>query len=185
MKLFIEKNKKIILFVSLILIAIGVVGFYYINENKDREDYFNNVVLSDNNLIVNNVLPKYIDTILSVGLDRAGLVGVNVIVNEMNDGVESIIPDYELKAHIREWNGNFYLFVGSVNKSESIKVLSHEIIHIHQYYSEELKYFEGKIYWKGDEYDLNNVDYDKRPWEEDAFDRETSLSNAIESVLQN
>lgn len=185
MKLFLNNKKKIILLVSLLLLALIFVGFYYINDDKDEEDYFNNITLSDNNLIVNNVLPKYIDTILSVGLDQAGLVGVNVIVNEMNDGVENVIPDYELKAHIREWNGIFYLFIGSVSKSESIKVLSHEIINIHQYYSEELKYFEGKIYWKGDEYDLNTIDYDKRPWEEDAFDREKLLSNAIESVLQN
>ena len=185
MKLFSIKNKKTIILVSLLVLSLVFVGFYYINDQKESEDYFNMITLSDNNLIVNNVLPKYIDTILSVGLDQAGLVGVNVIVNQMGDGVENLIPDYELKAHIREWDGNFYLFIGSINKSESIKVLSHEIIHIHQYYSEELKYFEGKVYWKGDEYELDNVDYDKRPWEEDAFDRERSLSNAIESVLKN
>lgn len=184
MKLFIEKNKKIILLVSLLLLSILFVGFYYINYDKETEEFFNDITLSENNLIVNNVLPKYIDTILSVGLDQAGLVGVNLVINQMNDGVENVIPDYELKAHIREWNGTYYLFIGSISKSESIRVLSHEIIHIHQYYSEELKYFEGKVYWKGDEYDLSNVDYDKRPWEEDAFDRERSLSNAIETILQ-
>jgi hypothetical protein len=39
------------------------------------------------------------------------------------------------------------------------------------------------VYWKGDEFDLNGTEYDKRPWEEDAFDREKPLSNAISNVL--
>lgn len=185
MKIFLEKNKKIILLLLLLFLALVFVGFYYINNNDGGDDYFNNITLSENNLIVNNAQPKYIDTILSVGLDQAGLAGVTVVVNEMSDGAENMIPDYELKAHIREWGGVFYLFIGSVSKSEAIKVLSHEIIHIHQYYSDELKYFDGKVYWKGDEYDLNDVNYDKRPWEEDAFDRERPLSNAVGAILLN
>ena len=185
MKIFLKKNKKIILLILLFLLALLFVGFFYINNGQEGEDYFNNITLSENNIIVNNTKPKYIDTILSIGLDKAGLVGVTVVVNEMSDGAENMIPDYELKAHIREWEGVFYLFIGSVSKSEAIRVLSHEIIHIHQYYSDELKYFDGKVYWRGDEYDLNDVNYDKRPWEEDAFDRERSLSNAVGEVLLN
>lgn len=175
--------------IKLFLILLGLLfilfcGFYYFT-NDQKEEYFNEVVLSENNLIINNVLPKYIDTILSVGLDHAGLVGVTIVVNEMSGVAENMIPDYELKAHVREWEGIFYLFIGSVNKQEAIRVLSHEIIHIHQYYSQELNYFDGKVYWKGDEYDLNDISYDQRPWEEDAFDRERSLSNDVGDVLIN
>ena len=176
------ENEKVFIFVGLILII--ATGFYFVTFDKE-DDYFNTIELSNNNLVVNNSLPKYIYTILSVGLDQAGLVGTTIVVNQMSSNAENLIPDYELKAHIREWGGTFYLFLGDFNRNESIKILSHEIIHIHQYYSEELKYFNGKVYWKGDEFDLNSLDYDKRPWEEDAFDREKPLSNAIQSILVN
>lgn len=179
------KNKQKILFVIIAILFLVVLGLIYLKKDTESENYFNEIQLSENNLIVNNSLPTYLDTILSVGLDQAGLVGVKVVINPMSDNTENLIPDYELKAHVREWNGTFYLFTGNFSKLESIKILSHEIIHIHQYYSEELKYFEGKVYWRGDEYDLNNLDYDKRPWEEDAFDRDKPLSNAIRSILIN
>jgi hypothetical protein len=174
-------KKKVIYLLIAVLILFGL--FFLLLKGKGEEKYFLPVELSNNNTITNNVLPKYLDTILSVGLDQLGLVGVNLVVNDMSESAQSLVPNYELKAHIREWNGTFYLFVGDFDKENAITILSHELIHIHQYYSEELKYSEGFVYWKGDEFDLNGTEYDKRPWEEDAFDREKPLSNAISNVL--
>ncbi len=174
-------KKKILYIVIAIFILIGL--FFLIKKGNSEEKYFLPVELSNSNTITNNILPKYLDTILSVGMDQLGLVGVNLVVSDMTESAQFALPNYELKAHIREWNGTFYLFVGDFKKEDAINIISHELIHVHQYYSEELKYSDGFVYWKGDEFDLSSTEYDRRPWEEDAFDREKPLSNAISNIL--
>lgn len=175
-------RKNVLIWISVFVIFIAVI--FLILKKKDENQYFEQVILTTNNTINNNSLPRYIDTILSVGLDVTGLVDITLVVNPMTESSKSSIPDYELRAHVREWDGVFYLFVGSINRNEAIKILSHELIHIHQYYSGELSFTDGKVYWEGDEYELNNTEYGKRPWEQNAFDREIPLSNAIESILR-
>jgi len=174
-------REKTLIWISVFILL--VIAIFVLFWKKDENEYFNQVILTSNNTINNNTLPKYIDTILSIGLDAAGLVDVVLVVNPMSESAKTSIPDYELRAHVREWDGIFYLFIGNIRRDEAIKVLSHEIIHIHQYYSGELSFIDGKVYWEGEEYDLTNTEYDKRPWEQNAFDREVPLSNAIESIL--
>ena len=174
--------KKKFLVWGFIIVIISII-LYFILRKKESSEFYNPVVLSGSNTINNTLLPKYIDTILSVGLDLSGLHGTHIVINPMSESAKNALPDYELKAHVRELYGTYYLFVGDIRRNEVIKVISHEIIHIHQYYSGDLYYNEGKVYWQGDEFDLNNLEYSKRPWEENAFDREKSLSNAIENIL--
>jgi hypothetical protein len=174
-------KKKILYILIGLMILVGL--FFLILKTSSEEKYFLPVELSNNNVITNNILPKYLDTIISVGLDQLGLEGINIIVNDMSESAQLLVPNYELKAHIREWNGSFYLFVGNFDRDDAIKVISHELIHVQQYSSGDLSYLDGFVYWKGDEFNLNETDYDKRPWEDDAFDREKSLSNAISKIL--
>lgn len=174
-------KKKLLVF-GLIIVVLSILLFL-ITRKKESEKFYNQVILSNSNTINNNSLPKFLDTILSVGLDAAGLHDIYVVINPMSESAKSALPDYELRAHLREWQGTYYLFIGDIGRDYAIDIISHEIIHIHQYYSGDLNYTDGKVYWGGDEYDLNNTEYSKRPWEEDAFDREKPLSNAIKSIL--
>jgi hypothetical protein len=58
-------------------------------------------------------------------------------------------------------------------------VLSHEIVHVHQYYSGRLIFDDNKITWMGDEYKLDGLPYDSRPWENEAFFLESELKSRI------
>lgn len=176
-------KKKILIIIGAILL-ISLVVVFSINLSAQESGYFNQVKLSESNgnFITNTEFPKYYDTILSVGLEGAGIIGAYVVVGQLTDVAKEQFNG-ELKAHVRFYNGVYYLFTNKMDRLEAITVISHEIIHIHQYNSGQLFYENGEITWNNEKYDLSELEYDNRPWEEDAFDREGDLSDKITQIL--
>ena len=174
------KNFKKIAIVFLIIGVIAVITLALFDD--DKEEYFNQIELPTTNLIVNSLdKVHYYDTILAVGMDGVGLNGVTVVINDMSDAARKQF-DGELKAHIRLYNGVYYLFVGALNRAEAIEVMSHEIVHIQQYQSGELVYENGEVKWQGEVYTLEE-EYERRPWERDAFDKQNTVESIILSKL--
>jgi predicted metallopeptidase len=167
--------------IALILLGIGIITTITLALiNDDSEEYFKPVELPTTNTVVNTLDHlHYYDTILAVGMDGAGLSGVTVVINDMTDAARNQFSG-ELKAHIRLFNGVYYLFVGALNRAEAIQVMSHEIVHIQQYNSGELVYENEEVKWQGEVYILDE-EYERRPWERDAF----SKQNSVESIILN
>lgn len=138
--------------------------------------------MKGNNFIYNERFPTYYDTILNVAMDEVELRGYNVILRELSDGAKSQF-DGELKAHIRYENGDFYLFTQSMDKREAMEVLSHEVIHMLQYTSGNLSYSNGKVTWMGEVLDLNSKEYEQRPWENEAFQKQSKLTGMVKETL--
>lgn len=174
-------GKKILIITSFIILLTSI-GFLVFSA-KGEEPYFNQVELSQNNSIANSLSIAYYDTILSVGLDRAGLSGLFVVIYPLSDAAKDNFKNSELKAHVRHANETFYIFIDELDREEAIKVISHEIIHIEQYHSGRLDYYDNKIFWQNGEYELDRMEYDDRPWEIEAFMREGELSSGISKVL--
>ena len=174
------KNK--ILIIGSVLLALTLLVVFSFNNSDTEGEHFKEISLSENNSVINKELPAYYDTIISVGLDAAGISGVYVVVGQLTDAAKEQFNG-ELKAHIRFYNGVYYLFTNEMDKAEAIRVISHELIHINQYNTGQLIYDDGEITWNGEKYDLSTLDYDYRPWEKDAFDREGDLSNKISEIL--
>lgn len=167
--------------IALLILSALIVGILAL-VNDDKEEYFKPVELSTNNAVINSLDHlHYYDTILSVGMDGVGLSGVTVVINDMTDAARNQFSG-ELKAHIRLFNGVYYLFVGALSRAEAIEVISHEIIHIQQYQSGELVYENDEITWQGYPYTLDE-EYEKRPWERDAFSKQNSVESIILNVL--
>ncbi len=167
---------KVVLGIIVLLILL-----FLIFKLKKKDKVFNKVVLSNFTTIDNGVFPTYYDTVLSVAMNKMG-VGGHVIIGQLSDNAKSQF-DGDLKAHIRYFNSKFYLFTGKMNRDESIEVLCHEVIHMEQYSSGDLVYDNNFIIWKGDKMELNSKEYMDRPWEKDAFDRQSQLIKSVESVL--
>lgn len=167
--------------IALLILGALTVGILALI-NDDKEEYFKPVELSTNNTVINSLDHlHYYDTILAVGMDGVGLSGVTVVINDLTDAARNQFNG-ELKAHIRLSNDNglYYLFVGALNRSEAIEVIAHEIVHIQQYQSGELVYENDQITWQGYPYVLDE-EYERRPWERDAF----SKQNSVESIILN
>ena len=174
------KNLKKIAVLFLIIGIISVITLALFN-NKE-EEYFNQIELPTTNIVVNSLdNVHYYDTILAVGMDGVGLNGVTVVLNDMSDAAKKQF-DGELKAHIRLHNGIYYLFVGALNRAEAIEVISHEIVHIQQYQSGELVYENGEVKWQGEVYTLEE-EYERRPWEREAFSKQSTVESIILSKL--
>lgn len=173
--------KKIVLIVTSIIMIIGLV--FLVFKSKSEEQYFNQVTLSQYNVIGNSLPINYYDTIVSVGLDQVSLSGLFITIYPLSDAAKDNFQNSQLKAHVRYANGAFYLFLDELDRQEAIKVISHEIIHIEQYLSKRLIYEDGVIYWENRQYELNNIDYETRPWENEAFMREGPLASKISNIL--
>jgi hypothetical protein len=171
--------------IAVLLLIIGVITVTMLAlTNDDREEYFNQIELPTTNTVVNSLgRLNYYDTILSVGMDGAGLNGVTVVINDMTDAARNQFNG-ELKAHIRLYNGIYYLFVGTFNRSEAIEVISHEIVHIQQYESRELIYENEKLEWQGEDYTFAlEGEYERRPWEIEAFSKQSIIESLILNTL--
>lgn len=171
---------------NIVKIVVGVIVIILllllISRTRSEDRPFNQIQLSGNNFIHNERFPSYYDTVLSVAMDQMGLTGHNVIVRELSDGARGQF-DGELKAHIRQVGPDFYLFTQEMDRKESIEVLSHEVIHMQQYSSGDLYYDNGNVTWKGEVLELNSKEYEQRPWENDAFSRQSQLINLVEGLL--
>jgi len=152
--------------------------------NDDREEYFNHIELPTNNSIINSLdRLHYYDTILAVGLDAAGLNNITIVINDITDAAKNQFTG-ELKAHIRKFNGIYYLFAGALSRSEAIEVMAHEIVHIKQYESGELAYENEKLEWQGEDYTFAlEGEYERRPWEVEAFSKQSIIESSILSIL--
>lgn len=173
-----KKNLLIILSVIIIILLI-----LFIIKPNFVEKPFKSVDLSENNQIWNRTNKSYYDTIMSVGLDELKISGISVIILDMTEESKKQFNG-ELKAHVRFYNNTYYLFIGDENRSNSIDIISHEIIHINQYHTNQL-IFDGTniVTWDGEPFGIDDVEYDLRPWEKDAFQKQHDLSDRINYIL--
>lgn len=172
--------KKIGLIILSILLLFLII--FLIIYNKEEEKPFKTIELNENNQIFNRTNVSYYDTIMSVGLDIMGIEGIPVIILEMTEESKKQF-DGELKAHVRYHNNVYYLFIGEEDRNSSIDIISHEIIHINQYHTNQL-IFDGEVLtWEGQPIGLNDLEYNDRPWEKDAFKKQRDLSDKINLTL--
>jgi hypothetical protein len=173
-------KKNLIIIISIILLILLIL---LIVKSDFEEKPFKNVVLSENNQIINRTNINYYDTILNVGLDELKIEGISVVVIEMTENMRRQFNG-ELKAHVRFHENVYYLFIGNENRSNSIDIISHEIIHINQYHTNQIV-FDGIdiVTWEGQPFGKNDIEYELRPWEIDAFKKQNELSARINNIL--
>lgn len=174
---------KTLLKILLVLLGILLIVLIILKSESPNKP-FNPVTLTNDNSIENSVYPSYYDTILNVAMSQMNLSGNIVIIQPLSDNAKSQF-DGELKAHIRYFNGKFYLFTINLDRKDAIEVLSHEVIHMDQYTSGNLIYNNNGVTWMGETMDLNSKEYEQRPWENDAFKRQSQLINSVENILWN
>lgn len=178
--------KNVWKFVIAVLIVLVVVVLIVVSSKKE-EKYFKKIQLDNTtNIVLNNVDKPYMDTILYVGLSTLNLSDIVVSILPLSENAKLRFASEggELKAHIREQDGVYYIFIDDVDRMESIEILSHELIHLKQYYDKRLYLNENKTpVWLGQEYDINSTSYENRPWETEAFLLDDELNDKIKKVL--
>jgi hypothetical protein len=171
------KKNKILLIILTILLVIGL----YLLNNSDKP--YNKVILSKENHITNLTNIVYLDTIVSVGLSKLKQSNIFVVILPLTKRqIDQFADSGELKAQIVGNDGNYIIFVSDLTRNESITAISHELIHLNQYQSGRLKIDSTGVIWEGNL--IDNLLYEERPWEIEAFSEQKNLSNKIEKVLK-
>ena len=156
------------------------MGLYLL---KDLDKPYNKVILSKENHITNLTNTLYLDTIVSVGLSKLKQSNISVVILPLTHRqIDQFVDSGELKAQIVGKDSSYIIFVSDLTRNESIKVISHELIHLTQYQSGQLKIGSTGVIWQGNQVD--NLLYEERPWELEAFSKQRNLSDKIEKVLK-
>ena len=190
--------KWIIGIIILLLVIFSVVrynkkqAFYKKLENAlqfgiYREKTFNIIDIQTTNIVANGTDRDYLDSIVYVGLNELNLDSVAITIRQISPDVQAMFDsELQLKAHIIGKGNQYIIFVDEMGRDEAIKVLSHELIHLKQYYTKKLILEKDKVYWDGEEIyqrEINETEYQRRPWEAEAFAGQRGLENKIREIL--
>ena len=170
-------NKRIVIIVLVFILAlVGLIIFGPKKVFKEEVEY------EVNNIVSNQTGYEYYEDIVHVGLNELCISG-EVVMIRLNKG-DKEIDGMDLRGAIFTNGLQFLIYMYDLNKREAIEVMAHELIHLDQYRSNRLRetkdsiFFEDKAYKKG-----NLPAYRDRPWEDEAFRRQSTLQKAIEQVL--
>jgi predicted metallopeptidase len=152
-----------------------------------KEQTFNRIDIETTNMIANRTDRNYLDSIVYVGLNELNLDSVAVTIRQISPEVQAMFDsNSQLKAHIIGKGNQYIIFVDEMSRDEAIKVLSHELIHLKQYYTKKLILEKDKVIWDGREVyqnEINETKYEQRPWEAEAFAGQRGLENKIREIL--
>ena len=178
--------KKILLILAAVLL-IGALIWWVIQTPSPVTSYKQVVILEQNDLI-NTTEYTYLDTALNVGMNELGMKGVRVLIQPMQDRIRDKFEEsegIELKAYVAEWMDGYTLCInGDLGRVQAIDVIAHEIIHLEQYYNQDLIVGDGPVVlWMAERYDVLGIPYAERPWERDAFSRQKDLASKMRARL--
>jgi hypothetical protein len=175
------KGKNIVIGIIVVLL----IGFVIYKLSNQKQQTFKKVTLSRNNIISNKTSKSYLDTLVSQGLDVLGLKGEYVMIRTMDPSLKGTLgADTELRAYIIGERNQYIIYIGDLNRQESLTILSHELIHLQQYTSGRLIRMEDRfMMFDGEVYNVDNIEYKNRPWEIEAFNKETGLKIKLEELL--
>ena len=196
---FIKTNWKWIIAILIIVL----IGYAYLRYQKRQAFYirvkqlmeigifrdkeFGDIDLQTTNVITNKTDREYYDDIVIVGLKELGIDSVYVSINEITEEAKANFDvNIELRAHIIGSGNRYMIWIDEMGKSEAIDVLSHELIHLVQYYNKEIILEKDYVEWKGKQFtydEVKNMDYRQRPWESDAFSKDRQLKWKLEDIL--
>jgi predicted metallopeptidase len=180
----------------ILLIIIGFILFrksfldglkFKMNIGIYQEQTFKQLDIKTTNMVVNRTEDNYLDSVVYVGLNELGMDSIAVTIRPITDEVKQRFDsEGNLKAHILGRGRQYIIFLDDMSRDESIKILSHELIHLRQYFTEKLILHKNGVIWNGrviSEYGVSELKYDDRPWEIEAFGEQRKLENKIRNIL--
>lgn len=171
----------------MVIITI-ILGFiiYFLNRESEVE-YFNEVDLPETNTVYNSSDYKFMDTIVTIGLQEINVKDRTVLIRNMPKYVSDNFDNQnnmQLEASVFDIDDTYIIYVTSMGRKDAIKILSHELIHLKQYDSHKLIILsDGFVSWNGKKMSVTDISYIDRPWEIEAFDGQEDLQDKIEKIL--
>lgn len=163
------------------MLAFVVIIFLITKANQDKP--FNKVTFIESNFVRNKTNMQYLDTLVLAGLHALEIDKTSILILPLNVATSGEI---ELKAHIRQVENGYIIFIKDVDRNSNIEIISHELIHLQQYRSGDLtvNLLTNELIFDKKVYQVNNLPaYDARPWETEAFIKQEDLKIKIKNIL--
>jgi hypothetical protein len=180
----------------ILLIIIGFILFkksfldglkFKMNIGIYQEQTFKQFDIETTNMVANRTEDNYLDSVVYVGLNELGMDSIAVTIRPITDEVkQQFDSEGTLKAHILGRGRQYIIFLDDMGRDESIKVLSHELIHLRQYVTQKLILHKNEVIWDGkviSGYEVSESKYNDRPWEIEAFAEQRQLESKIRNIL--
>jgi hypothetical protein len=180
----------------ILLIIIGFILFkksfldglkFKMNIGIYQEQTFKQFDIETTNMVSNRTEDNYLDSVVYVGLNELGIDSLAITIRPITDEVkQQFDSEGTLKAHILGRGRQYIIFLDDMGRDESIKVLSHELIHLRQYVTQKLILHKNEVIWDGkviSGYEVSESKYNDRPWEIEAFAEQRQLESKIRNIL--
>ena len=158
-----------------------ILNLLLLNTNPNDED-------NSKYIIKNDTQVEYLDEIVRAGLQELDIDKVRIRIVPMDNVTRYKVEsrtNQKLDAFITGRGHRYTIYIGSFSRNKYIEVLAHELIHLKQYYSKELQIIENKVIYKDKlYYNANHINYDYRPWENDAYADGKKLNFSIKNRLE-
>lgn len=175
---------------ALIIVGIVILMFIgYLILKPTTTNYFDKIDIPPTSSVTNRTGISYLDTIVHTGLNILEIDTVFININKLSKDTkpDNSEDNIELLALLQAGENNTFSL--SVNDNESryeyIKIISHELIHLRDYYNKDLILFDnyGVIYKDKEWEDGRTVPYARRPWEIEAELQGRILATKIKDKL--
>jgi hypothetical protein len=181
------KNRSwIIIAIFLLIMAIAIILTIIIEAHREKN--VNHFIFPDSIKIANHTAQKRADTVAMIIANRIFRfdtikIGIVYLQREFIDGETEFIG-FVQKNPFKPHEYLIYLKKGLLPIPIN-KILSHEMIHIEQMETGDLIPIplQPKMVYKGDTIVFADVPYDKRPFEIDAYMRETGIKKSLNQLL--
>lgn len=151
---------------------------------------FLNLISHDRDINVINIIPNdIIETTIKVSSDLLDVDDTLIFVLPIKDSVAATFAkkhNKQLSGFIIPGNNVFSIYIdASLTGDQLMEVICHEMIHLKQIQSGDLKLTkEYHFIWKG-RFKHKNTPYNERYWEKEAYNRQGSLFRRVKNMINN
>ncbi len=140
---------------------------------------------TDSNHVSNYSLVQDVDKYVRSGLKFLKLNSLNILIKDLPENFSAKFRNgIELEGFVSKHDEGYIIYVlNGLSKNELIKMISHELVHIGQYETNELIVCSGTIIWKGHDFDnITAISYESLPWEVEAFNNQNIIRKQISEI---
>ena len=174
--------------IIVLIVALSVFGLYNLTQTKEPQYQTVELLPTTNHVYLTGSTEeqKYLDTLIRLGLQELKIDGVQVIVKPLVEGT-GIMDGIDLDGYLVAYGAEtYFLYLKSFSPRTSISKVSHELIHLKQYYDKKLIVSGQTLYWDGQVELLEQamaVSYKSRAWEREASEKQTALADTLRKKL--
>lgn len=139
----------------------------------------------DSNHVSNNSTVLNVEKYVRSGLKLLKLNSLTILIKDLpKDFKAAFEKGMEIEGFVTKHEEGYIIYIiNGLSRKELISIISHEIVHIEQYETNELMVCSDSIIWKGHDFkNTSTISYESLPWEVDAFNNQNKIRKQLSLI---